>query len=272
MDEQLRFDIGPVPVYFVPDVWQQYGRLLAAHDQEEGPAALRELQRVLKEKLRGKNVRFKRVETQIQWAWGDWLLQGEAGGMKQKQLKEEALGISGYEWGTLKNFKSISSRFPTSRRRDDLTWSHHSLIASLDDKTQDRLLDRAIEEKLSHGKLKAEVKRRGRPGDWWWDTPVLKVRPNSRSLYEFLVALAKARKVRSPDVMLWNLAAEHVRENKDKLIAEAATPEFKERIEVLVQHSNSGGPKDKGAESILKTLKILEEQPASYAKQLLTVA
>ncbi len=211
MDEQLRFDIGPVPVYFVPDVWQQYGRLLAAHDQEEGPAALRELQRVLKEKLRGKNVRFKRVETQI-------------------------------------------------------------LIASLDDKTQDRLLDRAIEEKLSHGKLKAEVKRRGRPGDWWWDTPVLKVRPNSRSLYEFLVALAKARKVRSPDVMLWNLAAEHVRENKDKLIAEAATPEFKERIEVLVQHSNSGGPKDKGAESILKTLKILEEQPASYAKQLLTVA
>jgi hypothetical protein len=246
-DKQLRFDIGPIPIYFVPDVWQQYGKLLAAHDQEEGPASIDRLRKQLTEKLRGKNVRFKRIETQIQWAWGDWLLQGEAGGMKQKQLKEEALRISGYEWGTLKNFKSIAKRFEASRRRDGLTWSHHAMLAPLDDKMQDELLDKAVQEEFSRGQLSNHFRKNYR-GDWWWNTPYLKIRPRSRSEYELLVALAKARKVSSPDLLMWKILCEYIGKNKDAVIAEAATiPEFKERIEELDSRSHVGGPNDNGA-------------------------
>ncbi|MGN6215486.1 MAG: hypothetical protein ACTHN7_00790 [Solirubrobacterales bacterium] len=53
---------------------------------------------------------------------------------------------------------SISAAFDLSRRRDDLTWSHHVAVAALPVEDQDLWLDWAITEKLSVADLRTELR------------------------------------------------------------------------------------------------------------------
>jgi hypothetical protein len=45
-----------------------------------------------------------------------------------------------------------------SRRRDNLTWSHHAVVAALDPDEQDRWLDMAAAERLSVADLRIELR------------------------------------------------------------------------------------------------------------------
>jgi hypothetical protein len=53
---------------------------------------------------------------------------------------------------------SIAAAFDSSRRRDDLTWSHHVAVAGLPERDQETWLDRAAAESLSVADLRTELR------------------------------------------------------------------------------------------------------------------
>jgi hypothetical protein len=98
-----------------------------------------------------------------QWWLGDWLRYGNA---KWGEKYAEAAKITGYDVRSLANMASLAGCFEMSRRRDNLTWSHHAVVAALDRGEQDRWLDMAAAERLSVADLRIElhgVERRRAP-------------------------------------------------------------------------------------------------------------
>jgi len=61
------------------------------------------------------------------------------------------------------NMVHVASRFEVSRRRKNLSWSHHETVASLEPDQQDHWLDRAVADRLSVADLRLELRasRRG---------------------------------------------------------------------------------------------------------------
>jgi hypothetical protein len=82
----------------------------------------------------------------IQWLLGDWIAYGNA---KFGERYARASKITGYDPQTLMNMVYVASRFPISRRRENLSWSHHETLASLDSEEQDRWLDEASKHRWS---------------------------------------------------------------------------------------------------------------------------
>src|SRR2546429_4416754 len=72
------------------------------------------------------------------WWIGDWVRYGAAryGGRYARAGR-----VTGYDHKTLANMVYVASRFETSRRREDLSWSHHAELAALDVDEQERWLD-----------------------------------------------------------------------------------------------------------------------------------
>ena len=90
-----------------------------------------------------------------QWWMGDWLRYGTA---RWGEKYKEASQVTGYDIQTLKNVVYVASRFDASRRRDNLAWSHHETVASLDPDEQDKWLALAAEQKLSVADLRLELR------------------------------------------------------------------------------------------------------------------
>lgn len=109
--------------------------------------------------------RLGRISRSNQWWLGDWLLYGTA---KWGEKYVEAAKITGYDVRSLANMASLAGCFEMSRRRDDLSWSHHAVVAALDPGEQDRWLDMASAERLSVADLRIELRsverRRGTQG------------------------------------------------------------------------------------------------------------
>jgi hypothetical protein len=95
------------------------------------------------------------------WWIGDWLLYGTS---KWGERYVEAAKITGYDPKTLRNIRYVSACFELSLRRDNLTWSHHALLAALESDEQAEWLDRAIADRLSVDDLRIELRtsKRGR--------------------------------------------------------------------------------------------------------------
>jgi hypothetical protein len=200
-------------------------------------------------KLIGKHL--TEAKTVLLWDLGDWLIEGEYG-LEGEELKELATKITGYSWGNLKNYMWVSRSFPKSRRRDKLTYSHHREVAKkeFDEVTQDNLLDSAIKgdlslkgsvhwsvrklkTKIKHGQDKGWLPRSekdktkdspfgGKPeplGPGRHQDPVLEVRICQKD-HEFLMDLARARKVNGANSMMWRLMCEYVQQNLAALEAE----------------------------------------------------
>jgi N6-adenosine-specific RNA methylase IME4 len=72
---------------------------------------------------------LKAVDEAKQWAIGDWLVDGKR--HYGDGLYEKAKYILGIGEGTLRNQKSIAEKFELSQRYDNLTWVHHSTVASI---------------------------------------------------------------------------------------------------------------------------------------------
>jgi hypothetical protein len=105
--------------------------------------------------------RLGRIGRCNQWWLGDWLRYGSA---KWGERYSAAARITGYDPRSLANVASLASTFPLSRRRDNLTWSHHAAVAALPVEDQDRWLDRAEEERLSVADLRVELRAVQGPG------------------------------------------------------------------------------------------------------------
>lgn len=90
-----------------------------------------------------------------QWWLGDWVRYGAD---KWGEKYTQAAKITGYDPRSLANMASIASAFETSRRRDDLTWSHHVAVAALPEAEQEDWLDRAASEGFSVADLRTELR------------------------------------------------------------------------------------------------------------------
>jgi hypothetical protein len=90
-----------------------------------------------------------------QWWLGDWLRYGTA---KWGEKYVEAAQITGYDVRSLANMATLAACFEISRRRDNLSWSHHAVVAALDPDEQDRWLDLAASERLSVADLRIELR------------------------------------------------------------------------------------------------------------------
>jgi hypothetical protein len=89
------------------------------------------------------------------WWLGDWIHYGNA---KFGEKYSRAFKITGYDPQTLMNMVYVASHFEISRRREELSWSHHETVASLKPDEQDRWLSRAIDHKLSVADLRLELR------------------------------------------------------------------------------------------------------------------
>jgi hypothetical protein len=87
----------------------------------------------------------------IQWLIGDWIAYGNE---KFGERYARASKITGYDTQTLMNMVYVASRFSVSRRRENLSWSHHESLAAVDVKEQDEWLDRATEHRWSVSDLR----------------------------------------------------------------------------------------------------------------------
>jgi hypothetical protein len=87
----------------------------------------------------------------IQWLIGDWIAYGNE---KFGERYVRAAKITGYDTQTLMNMVYVASRFPISRRRENLSWSHHETLAALGVEEQDEWLDRAAEHRWAVSDLR----------------------------------------------------------------------------------------------------------------------
>jgi hypothetical protein len=95
-----------------------------------------------------------------QWWLGDWIRYGNS---KFGERYTRASAVTGYDVQSLMNMVYVASRFEFSRRRENLSWSHHETLAALDQEEQNVWLERAVADRLSVADLRLELRtaRRG---------------------------------------------------------------------------------------------------------------
>jgi hypothetical protein len=103
--------------------------------------------------------RFGEIGRCSQWWLGDWISYGN---QKFGERYTRAVKLTGYDVQSLMNMVYVASRFDIYRRRENLSWSHHSTLASLDVDRQEYWLERVIAEKLSVADLRVELRGRRR--------------------------------------------------------------------------------------------------------------
>jgi DNA modification methylase len=95
------------------------------------------------------------IEGAVQWWIGDWINYGEK---EYGETYTQALDETGLDYQTLRNEKWVSSEIELSRRRDNLSWSHHAEIARLEtEEEQDKFFNDAEKEKWSVQNLRREI-------------------------------------------------------------------------------------------------------------------
>jgi hypothetical protein len=92
----------------------------------------------------------------MQWLLGDWLNYGERA---YGEVYAQALDATEYDYKTLADAKWVASRFEVSRRRVNLSWSHHRVVAKFSPKEQDAWLDRAEAQDWTRQELRAAVRQ-----------------------------------------------------------------------------------------------------------------
>jgi hypothetical protein len=95
-----------------------------------------------------------------QWWLGDWLVFGED--MYGRRYKQ-AVGLTGLEYQTLRNYAMVARRFPLARRRAGLSFHHHAEVCPLPDEEQEYWLNRAQAEAWSRNTLRRHLRARRAP-------------------------------------------------------------------------------------------------------------
>jgi N6-adenosine-specific RNA methylase IME4 len=98
------------------------------------------------------------VEGSMQWWVGDWLNYGER---SYGEMYAQAIDETDLSYGRLRNIKFVASNIELSRRRDNLTFTHHEEVASLSSKEQDLFLNKASDENLSVRDLREAIRKSG---------------------------------------------------------------------------------------------------------------
>jgi len=100
---------------------------------------------------------LKKIEGAVQFWIGDWARFGEKKGFyTDSKVYDQLEEITGLERHTLQNYKGVAE-LTSSRRREDLSFSHHAEVAKLNPDKQEFFLNKAVEEKLSVRDLRREI-------------------------------------------------------------------------------------------------------------------
>jgi hypothetical protein len=97
---------------------------------------------------------LQRMGRAVNFWLGDWILYGEH---KFGEMYAQAIDLTGLEHDTLKNVVYVARNVDKSRRRDELSWSHHYEVASLPPAQQDEWLTAAEREGMTRNRLRARL-------------------------------------------------------------------------------------------------------------------
>ena len=89
------------------------------------------------------------------WWLADWAAYGED---RYGERYQDGAGIAGIGRQTLRNYAWVARRFDVSRRRDTLSFAHHSEVAALTASEQDAWLDRAEARQWSRNELRTALR------------------------------------------------------------------------------------------------------------------
>lgn len=87
---------------------------------------------------------------------GDWLNEGER---KWGEMYAQAMSDTDFGYYTLTRDVWVCKSIPREIRRPELFFTHHWHVAALDAEKQSEMLDKAVEEEWSSGRLKEEVQK-----------------------------------------------------------------------------------------------------------------
>jgi N6-adenosine-specific RNA methylase IME4 len=102
---------------------------------------------------------LERVEGAVLWWWGDWLRYDDG---SYGTMYEEAMDKTGAKYQRLANAKWVAESIEFSTRVENVSWSHHRLVAALDKEEQARWLARAEKNKWSVKDLKHHITKQKR--------------------------------------------------------------------------------------------------------------
>jgi hypothetical protein len=100
-----------------------------------------------------------RLSRSSQWWVGDWLLYGDT---RWGEKYAHAARITRYDVKSLRNMAWVASRITHDRRRSELSFSHHALVAMFDHDEQERWLDYAVTNRMACSDLRVALKAAGR--------------------------------------------------------------------------------------------------------------
>ena len=95
------------------------------------------------------------IASSATWCLGDWLVYGEA---TFNGRYRDAIELTSLDYQTLRNYAWVARRFPMSRRRDMLSFGHHSEVAALPEPEQDFWLRKAEDHQWPVKRLRRELK------------------------------------------------------------------------------------------------------------------
>ena len=95
------------------------------------------------------------MQNSTHWLLGHWLTVGEE---KYGEKYAQAASETGIAPERLMILKYVFSRFPFSRQRHELTWSHHLVVAALEPAVTDKWLAKAVKGDWSVAELRGRVK------------------------------------------------------------------------------------------------------------------
>lgn len=95
-----------------------------------------------------------RLETAFQFAIGDALVWGEA---RYGERYSQAMDATGLSYQSLANMAWVSRKVPIENRHADLSWTHHRVVASVDQQDQKGLLAMAHEQGMHATDLQQHI-------------------------------------------------------------------------------------------------------------------
>lgn len=96
------------------------------------------------------------IKSAVQWALADWITYGE---QKFGDKYAQAIDETKQSYQTLANYVWVGKRFETSRRRGNLSFSHHEAVAAIPDPViRDQLLTEAATRKLNRDEIRKLAK------------------------------------------------------------------------------------------------------------------
>lgn len=99
---------------------------------------------------------LQRIEGAVRWWVGDWLNFGER---RYGEAYSQAILETGLAERSITNAQWVAGKIEPTRRRVDLSWSHHSEVAALEPAEQDRMLAAAADKGWNQKALRQAVKK-----------------------------------------------------------------------------------------------------------------